>query len=169
MLIDDPKLFIQMSEIASKRRQEIEQIELTITQFEQNVSNFDTFKPVDNQKEIRSKLKEPQSKEVRQRLSRLIDDLVDLIVIHSDDSLLVNPWETKDNLSGEYIEWFNKTRTHQSKHKTLEEYLSTAHGKRSLLSFERYFIVKFKSGSIRYVNNRGQLVIKKVNMFNKKT
>ncbi len=129
MLIDDPKLFIQMSEIASKRRQEIEQIELTITQLEQNVAIFDTFKPVENQKEIRAKLKEPQSKEIRQRLSRLIDDLVDLIEIHSDDSLLVNPWEIEDNLPGDYIEWFNNTRTHQSKHKTIEEHLSTAHGK----------------------------------------
>jgi DNA invertase Pin-like site-specific DNA recombinase len=159
--IDDSKIVTDMVKIATNTREEIDKVELTIIQLEQNVANFDTFKPVENQKEIRAKLKEPQSKEIRQRLSRLIDDLVDLIEIHSDDSLLVNPWEIEDNLPGDYIEWFNNTRTHQSKHKTIEEHLSTAHGKRSLLSFERYFIVTFKSGSIRYVNNKGQLVVKK--------
>jgi len=161
MKIDDPRIVTDMGKIASNARIEIDKVELTIIQLEQNIANFDTFKPVENQKEIRAKLKEPQSKEVRQRLSRLIDDLVDRIEIHSDDSLLVNPWEIEDNLPGDYIKWFNKTRTHQSKHKTIQEHLSTAHGKRSLLSFERYFIVKFKSGSIRYVNNKGQLVVTK--------
>lgn len=158
---DDLKLVSEMKKLASNVLEEIQQVEFDVNQLEQKVSSFDTFKPVANQKEIRSKLKDPQTKEVRQRLSRLIDDLVDLIEIHSDNSLLVNPWEIEDNLPNDYIEWFNKTRTHQSKHKTIEEHLSSAHGKRSLLSFERYYIVKFKSGSIRYVNNKGQLVVKK--------
>jgi hypothetical protein len=87
-------------------------------------------------------------REIRFSMSGLLKRIVSEIVVTND--FTINPWEIEDILSdkfmAEMIESGVKTE------KALESYFSKPHGIRRYAYSERYFLVKFRSGSSRVVH-----------------
>ncbi|MBQ2260835.1 MAG: recombinase family protein [Loktanella sp.] len=85
-----------------------------------------------------------QLKEIRYAMNALLKRTIEVITVYNDFELF--PWEVPDVLSSRLLTSLGKMS--QDK---METYFSKPHGKRAYIESERYFVIKFKSGSVRVV------------------
>lgn len=148
---------------------QINQLEKTITEIEISLSDLSHT----NTKKIHAgivrgikKLKQNNSSkdvfQYRRRLGHLIKSFISEITVYNSEELLIFPWET-EYLDKEFITANFDNRSKQSRFKTIEEYIDSRYGKRKLMTWNRYYSVKFKSGDVRYVRpSRGSTLFKKI-------
>ncbi len=97
--------------------------------------------------EIRNSDDATKLRELRFSMAGLLKRIIDKIVVHND--MMINPWEAEyisDKLRDQILSLRNiKTQV------DVESYLSKPVGKRAYVESERYFVIKFKSGTARKV------------------